>query len=238
MSKGRHTAVLVGASVVLVFGGTTAMAGVVAAEPPTTPVASSTVAVRSDVPARANRSNADRQARLALARKIASQRHASHVAKLKADALQSPAHKAHQIAVRNAAARKSAARKATSARRTAARKAAAARASRSAIRSVAPSGGSNRRLGQAMAADRGWTGDQWTCLNNLWQKESGWSTQSGSPGGAYGIAQALPGSKMASAGPDWRNDAATQIRWGFGYISGRYGNPCGAWRHWQSHHWY
>ena len=53
--------------------------------------------------------------------------------------------------------------------------------------------------------------------------------------GAYGIPQALPGSKMASAGSDWQNSAETQIKWGLGYISSRYGTPCGAWSTWQAH---
>jgi hypothetical protein len=89
-----------------------------------------------------------------------------------------------------------------------------------------------------MAAKRGWTGDEWTCLNNLWTKESGWSTRATNGGSAGGIPQALPASKMASAGDDWRTNAATQIKWGLGYISGRYGHPCGAWRHFQNHNWY
>jgi hypothetical protein len=56
--------------------------------------------------------------------------------------------------------------------------------------------------------------------------------------GAYGIPQALPGAKMASAGPDWQNNAHTQIKWGLGYIAGRYGTPCGAWAHSQATNWY
>jgi hypothetical protein len=56
--------------------------------------------------------------------------------------------------------------------------------------------------------------------------------------GAYGIPQALPGSRMASAGPDWQNNAATQIRWGLEYIKGTYGSPCGAWDHEQATGWY
>jgi hypothetical protein len=99
--------------------------------------------------------------------------------------------------------------------------------------------GKNQRIGHAQAADRGWTGRQWVCLKKLWYRESGWSKNSGSPdGGAFGIPQALPGSKMASAGSDWRTNAATQIKWGLGYISGRYGSPCSAYAHWQSHSWY
>ena len=67
------------------------------------------------------------------------------------------------------------------------------------------------------------------CLVDLWNRESGWSYDAENPSGAYGIPQALPGSKMASAGPDWQTDPATQIRWGLGYIKQIYGNPCGAW---------
>jgi G5 domain len=100
--------------------------------------------------------------------------------------------------------------------------------------------GSNRALGQQMAADlHGWTGDEWSCLDTLWAHESGWSQTSGNlSSGAYGIPQALPGSKMAAYGADWQTNPATQITWGFAYISGRYGTPCGAWGHFTSHNWY
>lgn len=104
---------------------------------------------------------------------------------------------------------------------------------------TAPSTGGNRRIGKALAAEHGWTGRQWDCLNNLWTKESGWSTSSSnSSGTAWGIPQALPGSKMRSAGKDWRTNPATQIKWGIGYIDNRYGSACKAWAHWQSHNWY
>lgn len=96
-----------------------------------------------------------------------------------------------------------------------------------------------RGLGQMMASDRGWTGKQWRCLELLWNKESKWNVRADNPtSSAYGIPQALPGSKMASAGRDWRTNPATQIRWGLGYISSRYGTPCAAWSHSQSHNWY
>ena len=67
------------------------------------------------------------------------------------------------------------------------------------------------------------------CLQDLWNRESGWRYDAENASGAYGIPQALPGSKMASAGPDWQTNPATQIRWGLTYIKGLYGNPCGAW---------
>lgn len=41
--------------------------------------------------------------------------------------------------------------------------------------------------------------------------------------GAYGIPQALPGNKMASAGADWETNPVTQIRWMIGYVTKRYG---------------
>jgi hypothetical protein len=67
------------------------------------------------------------------------------------------------------------------------------------------------------------------CLLDLWNRESGWRYDAENASGAYGIPQALPGSKMASAGPDWETNPATQIRWGLGYIKEIYGNPCSAW---------
>ncbi|WP_460774078.1 aggregation-promoting factor C-terminal-like domain-containing protein [Microbacterium sp. GXF7504] len=92
---------------------------------------------------------------------------------------------------------------------------------------------------RAMLAERGWGDDQFQCLLSLWNKESGWNYQAQNrSSGAYGIPQALPGSKMASAGADWQTNAATQVAWGLGYISGRYGTPCGAWSHSQSTGWY
>jgi hypothetical protein len=90
-----------------------------------------------------------------------------------------------------------------------------------------------------MLQARGMGDDQFACLVALWNRESHWNVYAGNPvSGAYGIPQALPGSKMASAGPNWQSDAATQITWGLGYITGRYGTPCGAWAHSQSSGWY
>jgi hypothetical protein len=98
----------------------------------------------------------------------------------------------------------------------------------------------NVALGKRMAAAAGWTGAQWSCLDALWTRESGWRTQVWNYGGsgAYGIPQSLPASKMADAGPDWQTNPATQIRWGLSYIAGRYGTPCGAWSHETSAGWY
>ena len=96
-----------------------------------------------------------------------------------------------------------------------------------------------RAIGQMLAAERGWTGSQWTCLDKLFTKESNWRVNADNPSSsAYGIPQALPGSKMASVGSDWRTNPATQITWGLNYIAGRYGTPCAAWSHSQSVNWY
>lgn len=80
---------------------------------------------------------------------------------------------------------------------------------------------------------------QFGCLDELWIRESGWYTFAENPGsGAYGIPQALPGYKMASAGADWRTNPFTQVRWGVGYIDDAYGSPCGAWAHEEADGWY
>jgi hypothetical protein len=99
--------------------------------------------------------------------------------------------------------------------------------------------GEAQQIARAMLPDFGWSpSSQFGCLVNLWDKESGWNTHASNPSGAYGIPQALPGSKMSTAGPDWQNNAHTQITWGLGYIKDRYSSPCGAWAHSESTGWY
>lgn len=98
---------------------------------------------------------------------------------------------------------------------------------------VAPAGQAQEYAAAQIAA-RGWAKKELACLVPMWAHESGWNAHAGRPNGPYGIPQAYPGSKMASAGGDWLNDYRVQIRWGLGYIAGRYGTPCGAWAHWQS----
>ncbi|MEV4704099.1 transglycosylase SLT domain-containing protein [Actinoplanes sp. NPDC049316] len=96
-----------------------------------------------------------------------------------------------------------------------------------------------RETGCALMIDAGFGIDQFPCLDKLWKKESGWNPKAANPSsGAYGIPQALPGSKMGSVADDWRTNPATQIKWGLGYIEGRYDTPCGAWSHSQSTGWY
>lgn len=100
-------------------------------------------------------------------------------------------------------------------------------------------GGDPRAIAQALLPEFGFSSDQFSCLDALWVKESGWNVAADNPtSSAYGIPQALPGSKMASAGGDWATNPATQIRWGLGYIAERYGSPCSAWSHSQANNWY
>ncbi|GAA4675609.1 transglycosylase SLT domain-containing protein [Streptomyces chumphonensis] len=82
-------------------------------------------------------------------------------------------------------------------------------------------------------------GGQYQCFSNIVQRESTWNYQAENPSsGAYGLVQALPATKMSSAGADWRTNPATQIKWGLNYMNERYGSPCGAWEFWQANHWY
>jgi hypothetical protein len=97
-----------------------------------------------------------------------------------------------------------------------------------------------RATARAMAASKyGWGESQFSCLNQLWNKESGWSYTAGNlSSGATGIPQALPGSKMASAGADWATNASTQVAWGLDYIQRGYGTPCAAMAHSSAVNWY
>jgi hypothetical protein len=91
---------------------------------------------------------------------------------------------------------------------------------------------------QAMAKQIVGSG-QYACFSNIVTRESGWNyTATNASSGAYGLVQALPGSKMSSVGADWRTNPATQIKWGLNYMNSRYGSPCGAWQFWQVNHYY
>nr|WP_175408681.1 transglycosylase SLT domain-containing protein [Streptomyces sp. TRM64462] len=80
---------------------------------------------------------------------------------------------------------------------------------------------------------------QYQCFSKIVEHESGWDhTATNASSGAYGLVQALPASKMASAGSDWKTNPATQIEWGLDYMNDRYGSPCEAWSFWQANHWY
>jgi hypothetical protein len=163
---------------------------------------------------------------------------------------------AAKAAVARAAAQKAAAARAAAAKAAAAKAAAAKAAAQQAAQqqagqqqaaqqstaqqpaASAPSG-SPQQIAEQMLSQFGWSSGQFSCLQPLWALESGWNIYASNPGsGAYGIPQALPGSKMASAGPDWQSDAATQVRWGLTYIQGTYGSPCAAWSHDEADGWY
>ncbi len=124
----------------------------------------------------------------------------------------------------------------------AAARAAAAQAAASSQPSAPPAPatptGSPQHIAMSMLSSYGWSSSQFTCLDDLWTRESGWNPTAANASGAYGIPQALPGSKMASAGSDWETNPATQIKWGLGYIKGLYGSPCGAWSHSEATGWY
>jgi hypothetical protein len=98
---------------------------------------------------------------------------------------------------------------------------------------------SPHRIARSMLHRFGWSKRQFRFLNWLWDRESSWNVHASNPySGAYGIPQAVPGSKMASAGPNWESSARTQIRWGLEYIKERYGSPRGAWDHEVAYGWY
>jgi hypothetical protein len=156
------------------------------------------------------------------------------------------ARQAHLALLARAVARAAAARQAA-AQRAAAQQAAAQRASSGSsspsatvaqpVVSSAPSGSPQQAAQQML--DAAGQGGQFSCLDSLWSRESGWNVSASNPGtGAYGIPQALPGAKMASAGADWQTDPATQIRWGLSYIDSLYGSACGAWSHEEADGWY
>ncbi len=147
-----------------------------------------------------------------------------------------------RLAAEAEAARQAAEAEAEAARlaQAAAEKEAARKAARSLNRRAASAPPSSVPVGEVKQYAAGLVGaDQWGCLDALWQRESGWNPSAANrSSGAFGIPQALPGAKMASAGADWRTNPLTQVRWGVSYIDGRYGSACAAWQHSQSTGWY
>jgi len=106
------------------------------------------------------------------------------------------------------------------------------------VNEPAPDPGTAQSIAYGLLSSYGFSKSQWGCLDDLWNAESGWRYNAENASGAYGIPQALPGSKMASAGPNWETDPTTQIKWGLGYIQSTYGTPCAAWDHEQADGWY
>jgi len=104
---------------------------------------------------------------------------------------------------------------------------------------VAAITGTPLQIAHTIATQAGLNQQQWVCLDSLWYQESKFETNARNwRSGAFGIPQALPASRMASAGADWRSNPATQIKWGLSYIDVRYGTACNAWAHWERDRWY
>jgi hypothetical protein len=102
-----------------------------------------------------------------------------------------------------------------------------------------PNPGTAQAIAYNMLSSFGWSpATYYSCVNNIFSRESGWRYNAYNASGAYGIPQALPGSKMATAGADWQTNPATQITWGLRYMRDRYGDPCKAWAYWQAHSYY
>ncbi|WP_173872612.1 transglycosylase SLT domain-containing protein [Streptomyces albus subsp. chlorinus] len=165
-------------------------------------------------------------------------------------AAEAKAKKSAEEAARKQAAKDAAAKKAKAEKEAAAKKAAEKAkerdklktASRSADRAdagdFAQKGSYTTAEVQSMAKQIVGAG-QYQCFSEIVSRESGWNYKAtNASSGAYGLVQALPGSKMASAGADWRTNPATQIKWGLNYMNDRYGSPCGAWDFWQANNWY
>ncbi|MER5195076.1 aggregation-promoting factor C-terminal-like domain-containing protein [Streptomyces sp. NPDC002755] len=139
---------------------------------------------------------------------------------------------ARKAAAKSAIAKKEAAEKAAKDRAEA-----KAKASRSAGDFPVQSSYSIAQI-QAMAAQMVPSG-QFQCFSNIVDHESSWNYHAvNASSGAYGLFQALPAGKYASAGSDWQTNPATQIKWGLNYMDSRYGSPCEAWSFWQANHWY
>jgi hypothetical protein len=204
-------------------------------------------------------------ARRAAAHRVAARRHAAarQAATRRAAAHRAAARRAaaHRAAARRAAAHRAAARRAAAHRAAARRHAAAAghsgaavlladaRQQRSSGHSSARSQSTTVRAGSELSGspqeiaqqllDAAGQGSQFSCLDALWTRESGWNPYATNPtSGAYGIPQALPAIKMASTGADWRTNVTTQVRWGLSYIDSAYGSPCAAWSHEERVGWY
>lgn len=163
-------------------------------------------------------------------------------------AKQSAQEEARKQAAKDASAKKEAADKAAAEKKLAKERAKEAKeaASRSAERTEQPSETpdfaqqSSYTVAEVKAMARQIVGSgQFQCFSNIVDHESTWNYQASNPSsGAYGLVQALPGTKMASAGADWRTNPATQIKWGLNYMNERYDSPCGAWEFWQANNWY
>ncbi|MFI9047617.1 transglycosylase SLT domain-containing protein [Streptomyces sp. NPDC053427] len=158
-----------------------------------------------------------------------------------AAALKSAQEAARKAAAETAQSKKDAADEAKAKKDAEARKKKELAASRSAERDVSDLlGKSSYTVAETQSLARSMmASDQFQCFSNIVDHESGWNYRAtNASSGAYGLVQALPGSKMSSAGSDWQTNPATQIKWGLNYMNDRYGSPCGAWSFWQANSWY
>lgn len=177
-----------------------------------------------------------REYRVAQAIKRAEQRAARERRRARQQA-RAEARERARIAAEKAAAKQRAAEKVAARQAAHAQARAEALAEAQAAASTDP--GTLRDMARQTMLDYGFGADQWTYLDQLIMRESGWNPHAqNASSGAYGLPQALPGSKMASAGPDWQTNPVTQVRWMLGYIAERYGNPQNAWAHSQNVGWY
>ncbi|PJE96620.1 transglycosylase domain-containing protein [Streptomyces carminius] len=156
-----------------------------------------------------------------------------------AEARQAAAEAARKQAAADAKAKREAAEKAAKEAEEREKRAQQQAASRSAERADFPAQSSYSVAEVKAMAQQIVGGGQFQCFSNIVERESSWNYRAENPSsGAYGLVQALPASKMSSAGADWRTNPATQIKWGLNYMNDRYGSPCGAWEFWQANHWY
>ncbi|MFJ8664898.1 transglycosylase SLT domain-containing protein [Streptomyces sp. NPDC093600] len=158
-----------------------------------------------------------------------------------AAAADSAAKKSAEEAARLQAAQDAEAKKKAADKAERERKEAEERANRSAVRDASSfSAQGSYSIAEVKAIARQMIpASQFQCFSNIVDHESGWNYRATNPSsGAYGLVQALPGSKMSSAGADWQTNPATQIKWGLNYMNNRYDSPCGAWSFWQANRWY
>ena len=202
-----------------------------ASSPSATPETEST-----DAPAEPTPDAEDDAAQQAAAQQAAEAEQAAAAAEAEA-AQAAAAREAEAAAAAEAAA---VAEAAAAAEKAAAELAAAEEAARIAAASVPvddPAGA--KAYAASVLGGHGWEASQMTCLDTLWTKESEWLTSAtNASSGAYGIPQALPGVKLATAGGDWQTNYRTQINWGLTYIESRYGSPCSALNFHYANNWY
>ncbi|MEV4616599.1 transglycosylase SLT domain-containing protein [Kitasatospora sp. NPDC049258] len=245
LPRNRRTALITGVATLAVAGSATLAlalpqdAKVAEAAAPNTTAAQATPSAQllaEQAAADAAKAKADADAKAA-ADAAAAQAQADADAKAKADADAQADAKAAADAKAQAdadAKAKAAAAKAKADADARAKAEAASRAqARSPLAAPVPTGSPKEIAAQLVPAG------QLQCFSNIVERESGWNVTATNPSsGAYGLMQALPGSKMASVGADWKTNPVTQIKWGLNYMNETYGSPCAAWSFWQAHNWY